>query len=178
MKKVIPFLAIAFVVIGAALRFAPHFPNFAPIAAMALFGGVYLNKKYALIVPIVAIFVSDLFIGFYDAKLMAGVYLSFILVGLIGLFIKKHKNIGTIIGGTVLGSVLFFLITNFAVWAFYSWYPHTLNGLSQCFTMALPFFRGTLIGDLFYVAILFGVYEVVIASVRKKHLLVDSNINL
>ena len=98
---------------------------------------------------------GDYFIGFYDVKLMAGVYLSFILVGLIGLFVKKHKNIGNIISGTVLGSVLFFVITNLAVWAFYSWYPHTLVGLGQCFAMAIPFFRGTLMGDLFYVVILF-----------------------
>ncbi len=174
MKKVIPFLAIAFVVIGAVLRFAPHFPNFAPIAAIALFGGVYLNKKYALIIPIIAMFASDLFIGLYDIKLMAGVYLSFVLVGLIGLFVKKHKNLGTIIGGTILGSVLFFLITNFAVWVFYNWYPHTLNGLSQCFTMALPFFlKGTLLGDLFYVAVLFGVYELFMAVVRKKQPIIE-----
>lgn len=175
MKKVIPFLAIAFVVIGTVLRFAPHFPNFAPIAAMALFGGVYLNKKYALIVPIAAMLVSDFFIGFYDIKLMAGVYISFILVGLIGLFIKKHKNLGTIVGGTLLGSVLFFVITNFAVWVFYNWYPHTLSGLGQCFTMALPFFRGTLMGDLFYVAVLFGVYEIVAAWMKRKSFAIEQN---
>lgn len=177
MKKVIPFLAVVFIIIGAALRFVPHFPNFAPIAAMALFGGVYLNKKYALIVPVVIMLISDLFIGLYDIKLMAGVYLSFILVGLIGLFVKKHKNIGTIIGGTVLGSILFFIITNFAVWAFYNWYSHTLNGIGQCFTMALPFFRGTLMGDLFYVAVLFGVYELVMVWVSKKKLITEKIVN-
>ena len=179
MKKNIPFLVIAFVIAGAILRFVPHFPNFAPITAMALFGGVYLGKKYALIVPLMAMLVSDLFIGFYDIKLMTGVYISFLLVGLIGLFIKKYKNIGTIIGGTILSSVLFFLITNFAVWAFYDWYPHTLSGLTQCFTMAIPFFRGTLMGDLFYVAILFGAYELVRSLVgRKKRVFVGSDINL
>lgn len=178
MKKIISWLAIVFIVFGATLRFAPHFPNFTPIAAMALFGGVYLNKKYALVLPILAMLISDYFIGLYDIKLMAGVYLSFILVGLIGLFIKKHKNIGTIIGGTLLGSVLFFVITNFAVWIFYNWYPHTLTGLGQCFAMAIPFFRGTLMGDLFYVAILFGTYELAMSWVgRKKHIFVDSNIN-
>jgi hypothetical protein len=177
MKKIIPFLAIVFVVLGVVLRFAPHLPNFAPIAAMALFGGVYLNKKYALIFPVVAMLVSDYFIGFYDIKLMAGVYLSFVLVGLIGLFIKKHKNIGTIIGGTILGSVLFFVITNFAVWAFYSWYPHTLAGLGQCFAMAIPFLKGTLMGDLFYVAILFGIYELVMFWASKKKLVAEKIIN-
>lgn len=173
MKKNIPFLAIAFVIAGAILRFVPHFPNFAPITAMALFGGVYLGKKYALIVPLMAMLVSDLFIGFYDIKLMTGVYISFLLVGLIGLFIKKYKNIGTIIGGTILSSVLFFLITNFAVWAFYDWYPHTLSGLTQCFTMAIPFFRGTLMGDLFYVTILFGIYEIIMVVVKKKQPVIE-----
>jgi len=173
MKKVIPGLAIAFVVLGVVLRFAPHFPNFAPIAAIALFGGVYLNKKYALIIPIVAMAISDYFIGFYDIKLMLGVYLSFVLVGVVGLIIKKKKNIFTVIGGSVLGSVLFFLITNFSVWAFYNWYPHTLSGLSQCFLMAVPFFRNTLLGDLFYVAVLFGVYELITARARRKYLVIE-----
>jgi hypothetical protein len=169
MKKIIPGLAIFFVVFGAALRFAPHLPNFAPIAAIALFGGVYLNKKYALILPLAVMLISDYFIGFYDIKLMLGVYLSFILVGVIGLIIKKRKNILTVIGGSVLGSVLFFLITNFSVWVFYNWYPHTLNGLDQCFSMAIPFFRNTLLGDLFYVAVLFGVYELIVATIKKKY---------
>jgi hypothetical protein len=170
MKKVLPGLAIFFVILGAALRFAPHLPNFAPIAALALFGGVYLNKKYALILPVAVMAVSDYFIGFYDVKLMLGVYLSFVLVGVIGLIIKKKKNIFTVIGGSVLGSVLFFLITNFSVWAFYNWYPHTLSGLGQCFSMAIPFFRNTLIGDLFYVVALFGVYELVMAWMKKRYL--------
>jgi len=173
MKKIIPFLAIVFIVVGAVLRFAPHLPNFTPIAAIALFGGVYLNKKYALIVPIVAMLISDLFIGFYDIKLMAGVYLSFILVGLIGLLVKKHKNLATIVGGTILGSVAFFVITNFAVWAFYNWYPHTLSGLSQCFAMAIPFFKNTLMSDLFYVAILFGAYEMIMVWIKKRNLITE-----
>jgi len=173
MKKIIPGLAMVFVVLGAVLRFAPHLPNFAPIAAIALFGGVYLNKKYALILPVVVMAISDYFIGFYDIKLMLGVYLSFILVGVIGLIIKKRKNIITVIGGSVLGSVLFFLITNFSVWAFYSWYPHTLSGLGQCFSMAIPFFRNTLLGDLFYVAVLFGVYELITARVRRRYLVIE-----
>lgn len=176
MKKIIPGLAIFFVIFGAALRFAPHLPNFAPIAAIALFGGVYLNKKYALILPLTAMLVSDYFIGFYDLKLMLGVYLSLALMGLIGLLVKNRKNPFTVIGGSVLGSVLFFIITNLSVWAFYSWYPHTLSGLSQCFAAAIPFFRNTLLGDLFYVAILFGIYELITAWVRRKCLVVEKNI--
>ena len=173
MKKIIPGLAIFFVIFGAALRFAPHLPNFTPIAAMALFGGVYLNKKYALILPLAIMATSDYFIGFYDIKLMAGVYLGLVLVGLIGLLVKNKKNLFTVFGGSVLGSVLFFLITNFSVWAFYSWYPHTLSGLYQCFLAAIPFFRNTLLGDLFYVAVLFGIYELIMAWVKRKYFAVE-----
>lgn len=173
MKKIIPELAIFFVIFGAALRFAPHLPNFTPIAAMALFGGVYLNKKYALFLPLAVMAISDYFIGFYDIKLMVGVYLSLALVGLIGLLVKNRKNPLTVIGGSVLGSILFFVITNFSVWVFYNWYPHTVSGLAQCFTAAIPFFRNTMLGDLFYVAVLFGIYELIVAWVRRKYLAVE-----
>ncbi len=173
MKKIIPGLAIFFIIFGASLRFFPHLPNFTPVAAIALFGGVYLNRRYALMLPLAIMAISDYSIGFYDFKLMAGVYLSFVLVGLIGLLIKKKKNLFTIFGGSILGSVLFFLITNFSVWAFYNWYPHTLNGLLQCFNMAIPFFRNTLAGDLFYVSVLFGIYELITAWIKKKSLAVE-----
>jgi len=163
------YLAVFFVISAAALRFIPHWPNFAPIAAMALFGGVYLNKKYALAVPILAMLISDYFIGFYDIKTMASVYLSFILVGLIGLYLKNHKSFINVIGGAFLGSVLFFIITNFAVWYFYNWYPHTLSGLSQCFVLATPFFKNTLAGDFFYVGVMFGAYELAAFWVKSRY---------
>lgn len=145
---------------GVLLRLLPHPANFAPIAALALFGGTYLNKKYALLIPLVAVFLSDLYLGFYSIPIMAAVYGSFIIVGLLGLWLKKHKNTQNTIGVTVLSSVLFFVITNFAVWAFSPWYAKTLPGLLQCYYMALPFFRNTLLGDFFYVGVFFGVYAI------------------
>ena len=148
-------------------RFLPHLPNFAPIGALALFGGVYLNKKYALIIPIIAMIVADFFIGFYSPILMAFVYGSFIIIGLIGLYVKKHKNLQNVIGATLCGSVIFFLLTNFGMWAIQPYmpqaiYPQTLQGLVQSYTMGLPFFRNTLLGDLFYVGAMFGSVELAI----------------
>ena len=157
----------------ALLRLMPHPWNFTPIAAMALFGGTYLNRKYALIVPLAAILVSDYFIGFYEWRLMAAVYGSFLLIGLIGCWLKKHKTLFTVFGASLTGSILFFLITNFAVWAFSSWYTKDFSGLIYCYTMALPFFRNTLMGDLFYVGALFGAYETVLVLARKKQLAVE-----
>ncbi|NIM47622.1 MAG: hypothetical protein GTN40_05725 [Candidatus Aenigmarchaeota archaeon] len=164
-------MAYFFIITAVILRILPHAPNFAPIAAMALFGGTYLNKKYALLVPLAAMFISDYFIGFYDLKLEFTVWGSFLLVGLIGLWLRKHKNLRNIIGATLLGSVLFFIVTNFTVWAFSSWYPRTIQGLVQCYIMAIPFFRNTILGDLFYVGILFGSYEIVLYLVKNKRYL-------
>ncbi len=162
-------LTFLFVAGAAALRLLPHPPNFAPIAAIALFGGVYLSRKFALGIPILAMLVSDIFIGFYKPVVMASVYGSFVLCGLIGLWLKKHKKAGTIIGSSLLCSVLFFIITNFAVWAFTPWYTKTLAGLVQCYVLALPFFRNTLLGDIFYVGVFFGVYELVRVWISKKY---------
>lgn len=147
------------IAMGAVLRFIPHAPNFAPIAAIALFSGVYLRKRFAFILPIAAMLISDYFIGLYSWKIMLSVYLSFALVGLIGTQIRKRKTVYTVIGGTLLGSVFFYLITNFAVWAFGTLYPHTWPGLLQCYVTAIPFFRNTVLGDAFYVGVLFGTYE-------------------
>jgi asparagine N-glycosylation enzyme membrane subunit Stt3 len=99
---------------------------------------------------------------------MLSVWGSFILVGLIGLFIRKRKSITKIIVGTLSGSVLFFLITNFAVWFFGNWYEKTFSGLGQCFYLALPFFRSSLLGDIFYVGVFFGTYELVLYLNREK----------
>ncbi|MFH1946641.1 MAG: DUF6580 family putative transport protein [Candidatus Magasanikbacteria bacterium] len=164
-KLIIPTLLIA---LGIACRFLPHVPNFAPIGAIALFGALYLPKKYALILPISAMFLSDIFIGFYSWQIMTSVYLGFILMGVIGLFVKKNKKFSTIVGGTLLGSILFFLLTNFSVWAFGTMYIHNFAGLMQSYYMALPFFRNSLAGDLFYVGVLVGGYEAITMSFRAK----------
>ncbi len=162
MKKLInPLLFIALAVI---LRLVPHMPNVAPIAAMALFGGVYLNKKYALIVPLVAMFLSDIFLGFHNV--MPFVYGSFLVSGLLGLLVRNHKSFINITGVTLLSSVIFFTVTNFGVWVMGNMYPHTLSGLMTCYAMGVPFFRNTLVGDLFYAGVLFGSYELVLHLVK------------
>ncbi|RJQ32198.1 MAG: hypothetical protein C4562_03980 [Actinobacteria bacterium] len=161
-------MAYFLIVLAVILRLVPHMPNFAPIAALALFGGAYLNKKWAIIIPLAAMFISDLYIGTYSWKIMASVYISFALVGLIGMYIRNHKNIFTVAGGALSGSLLFFVITNFAVWAFGSMYTHNLSGLFSCYTAAIPFFRATLAGDVFYTTAFFGSYELVALLARKR----------
>lgn len=151
-------LAISIVIFGVLMRLIPHAPNIAPIGALMLFGGAYLPKKVFWL-PILALLISDYFIGFYGSD-MFYVYGSYLLVGLIGIWLRSHKKPVLVVGSALGSSVLFFLITNFGVWAPpNNWYPHTLAGLIQSYTMAIPFFRNSLIGDLGYTILLFGGYE-------------------
>jgi len=166
MKKLLP--ALILIILGIAARFLPHPANFAPIGAIAIFSGLYLPRKWAVILPLAAMFFSDIFIGFYSLPIMLTVYASFTAMGLIGLIIRKHKKLSTVLGGTVLGGVIFYLATNGAVWAFGTLYPHTLAGLTQCYYMAIPFFRNSLLGDLFYTGILVGAYEACLALLYRE----------
>lgn len=149
-----PSIIILFAVV---FRLVPHVPNFAPISAMALFGGAYLNKRYALITPLIAMFVSDIFLGFHSA--MPYVYGSFLLTGVIGIWLSKHKNLKNVLLATVFSSILFFVITNFGVWLGGNLYSKDLPGFMKCYILALPFLRNTVLGDFFYVSLFFGSYE-------------------
>lgn len=174
-KKTLEYsIALVFILIGVSLRLLPHPPNFAPIGALALFGGVYLSKKLAFILPIVIMVISDIFIGYYEAKLMISVYGSFLLCVLLGFWLKKNKKWHTILGTSIISAVIFFLLTNFAVWLFTPWYDKTFVGLIQCFLMALPFFKNTLLGNLFYVTIFFGAYEVLKVLIEKKFTIIQT----
>jgi hypothetical protein len=146
------------VLVGISHRIFPHPPNFAPVAAISLFSGFYF-RRYFILIPIAIMLISDIFIGFYDWKLMSVVYLSFILISLIGIILRRNKSIVFLIGGSLFGSILFFLLTNIAVWIFGQWYTHDFKGLIECYTLAIPFFKNTLTGDLFYTSLIFGAYE-------------------
>lgn len=161
--KLLIFLAFA-TAISIVARLLPHPPNFAPIAALAMFAGVYASRisKWHLLTPLGAMLLSDAMLGFYEWKIMAVVYGSFFAIGLLGLLIRMFEaRLQTVVLGTLTGSILFFLTTNFAVWAFSGMYAPTLDGLLLSYYMALPFFKFTLLGDLFYVSLFFGVYALV-----------------
>jgi hypothetical protein len=161
------------IICGAASRLLPHPANFTPITAIALFGGLYLPKKWAFFIPIIIMVASDMFIGFYAWQIMAAVYFSFSIAIVIGSILRAHKKIPALIAGILSGSFIFFLITNWAVWAFGTMYAKNFSGLMQCFYMALPFFRNSLAGDLFYSAILIAAMETVTWSAKKNILTAD-----
>jgi len=163
-------VAFAIVFFAAAVlgRFLPHAPNFVPIAALALWSGFYLPKRIGFALPVAAMFISDAVIGFYDPRLMAVVYGSFVLTVAIGWFVRRERSVTAVALGSVAGSVLFFLATNFAVWALSNWYPHTANGLLGVYLAGIPFFRSTLFSDLAFNALFFGAYALALALARRR----------
>lgn len=162
------------IVIAALSRLLPHPPNFTPVGATALFGTAYFTKKYwAFIIPIITLWLSDLILNnvfyaqYYDGfTWMTTGFLwiigAFVLIAILGMFTMKNKvSPVNLLGTSIAASGIFFLITNFSVWLSGLTYPKTIEGLIACYTAAVPFFWNTLAGDLFYVAVLFGVYEFV-----------------
>ncbi len=176
MKKIIDirFAVISGMILIAAIsRFLPiAFPsmqNFSPVGAMALFGGAYFAKKqWAFIVPMMALWLSNLVLNnvFYTKYYPTfsfgfeiAVFVSFALVVSIGIVVLKKVNITNLLIANVLGTVGFFLISNFFVWAGGTMYPQTMEGLGMCFTMGLPFLKNTLLSNLLFSAAMFGIFE-------------------
>lgn len=157
---------VGLIAVAAALRVVPHVPNFSPISALALMGGAYFARPVlqglwarlamAILVPLAALFLSDLALGFHSQG--PAVYLSFVLVAALGFFALEKRSPLRIGGAAVSGSMVFFVITNLTFWAEGTNYPRTFEGLVECYLMALPFLRNALAGDLFYSAVLFGVW--------------------
>ncbi|NMB47908.1 hypothetical protein GYA13_00470 [Candidatus Kuenenbacteria bacterium] len=154
-------IASILVVLGFICRLFDYPPNFSPLGAIAIFAGFFLARNRFFLIPVIILVSSDIFLGFYDWRLMASVYLSFVLISLIGLYLKKHYHWWAVGLGAFAGSLLFFIITNLAFWYFGGFYSLDLAGLGSCFTLAIPFFKNTLIGDLFFTAVFFGIYSLV-----------------
>lgn len=132
-------------------------PNVSPITALALFSGAYLaDRKLAILVPLIAMLLGDLVLGLHE--MMFFVYGAFLLITLVGFFISTRVCGHVVIAASLISSVLFFLVSNFGVWLVSGLYPMTLQGLLTCYTAAIPFFQMTLMGDLFFVGILFGLF--------------------
>lgn len=159
------FLIILLAVVA---RLIPHAPNFAPIGGLALFSGANFKNKIALLIPLSTMFISDIFLGFHST--IPYVYISFIIIALIGNLIKNNKWQSLVLA-SLTSSVLFFLITNFGVWASFNMYPKTIDGLIQSYVMGLPFFRNTIISDLFYSFSFFYGYKFLSNFFFKKQIL-------
>jgi hypothetical protein len=148
------------ILLAAISRLFPHIPNFTPIASMALFGGVYFSdKRLAFIVPLLAMFISDVALeittgwGFHNTLIY--VYGAFMITSAIGLYVRKNTNVQTVIAASLISSFLFFIVTNFGVWAA-NGFIGGATGLGATYVLGIPFMTNTLVGDLFFNGILFG----------------------
>jgi hypothetical protein len=147
-------LLVVLIALAAVARVLPHPWNFAPVGAVALFGGAtFSSRRAAFLVPLLALFLGDIFIGFHF--LMPVVYGSFLVSVLIGFWLRRGRSVGRISVATLAGAAQFFVITNFAVWASGMTYPRTAAGLITCYVAGIPYFWNTLAGDALYVTVLF-----------------------
>lgn len=182
MKNIVaPFFVIFIAVL---LRLFPHMPNFAPVSAMALFGGVYLRKKYSIGIIFLIMFLSDyllLYVHPFSSQMVTlshvyplsalihattpYVYGSFLLNIGIGMWLKKNLSVENAVLACLTSSFIFFLITNFGVWAT-GVYSRDIAGLWESYIMGLPFLRPTVFGDIFYTGIFFGGYQLVVRMPR------------
>jgi hypothetical protein len=161
-------LALGLLLIGAAARFLSHMANFSPVLAIALFGGVYLRRSQAIWVPLVLMMATDVFLGLHAT--IPFTWGCVLATSLIGLWVRRSASAGRILAGAVTSAVLFFLVTNFGAW--FAFYPQTREGFLSCYTLAIPFFRMTLVSTLAYSIVLFGTYELVARRVRSTRLAV------
>lgn len=167
-------LAGFLILAGILLRVFRHYglidlpPNFAPVSAIAMFAAVTLPRRWALVTPLVLMFVSDWLIGWYNLPIMLTVYASFGVSTMIGFWLRRRVTVGRVLVSSLAGSIMFFLVTNAADWGFGTWYPHTMSGLSQAYIAGLPFFRNTVLGDLIYSGVAFGVYGAVMLYFRRR----------
>ena len=153
------------IVLGVAGRLLPHPPNFTPMAAIALFAGFIFLKRYmAVIAVVVTMLLTDYFaFGYLSAEWFASksmwvVYLALLFPVVFKNFLQKKLGLFRVASAALASSTVFFIATNFAVWAFSPMYEKTLEGLVLCYTMAIPFFQNTVTGDLIWSGVIFGTY--------------------
>lgn len=170
-----PLLLAGIILLAALSRLLPHPPNFSPVEALALFGGAYFSKRAtAMWIPLAAMFISDLALGLinggiYSAYFLSAgfllVYLCIALSTLLGFALRGRVSATRVLGYSLLGSALFFIVTNFGVWLGSGFYPQTGAGLLAAYVAGIPFFQNTVLGTLFYCALMFGSF----AFLRKRN---------
>jgi len=167
LKSSFSYLVILAVLIalGVAGRLLPHPPNFTPMAAIALFAGFIFIKRYMAVVAVISTMLlcdyfafGSLSVSWFGSKSMFVVYLALLFPIVFKNFLQKKPGVLRIFGAALASSSVFFLATNFAVWAFSPMYEKTFEGLVLCYTMAIPFFQNTVAGDLIWSGVIFGTY--------------------
>lgn len=159
-------IALTLIVIGVTLRLLPHAANFAPIGAIALFAGAVLPWRIALLLPLGAMIISDMVIGLHPT--VAFTWGGFLLITIFGMWFRNMRNLVRIPIGAAGSALIFFIVSNFGVWLEGKLYVPTLQGLFESYLMALPFLKTSFLADLFYAAVLFGLFALVTVITKSK----------
>lgn len=167
-RNIIFLVALALLVFGVTARLLPHPPNATPLTAIAFASSIYLGKRWSVVLPGAVLFLSDMVIGLYDWRIMASVYGSFALIGWLSWLSKKYGGVLSVAVSVTGASLMFFFVTNSAVWFFSPWYEKSIAGLLYCWELGLPFLRNMLIGDTLYTASLLGVFELARAGTKAR----------
>jgi hypothetical protein len=152
------------VAIGVVGRWGQPQWSVTPLGAAAMFAGFYFTQRWiAVLVPIAILTISNFTLPQYDSvPVMLSVYMAMAIPVLLGEVLRRFQAWPALVAvgplAALVPSTAFYLLTNFAVWAFQSYYPHTLAGLMECYAAAIPFYRWMAAGDVVYTAILFGCY--------------------
>lgn len=156
-------IAVLFLIlVGVFYRLIDHPFNFSPLGSIAIFAGFFMRRKWSVLVPLAILLVSDIFLGFYTWQIMVAVYICLAVNVIMGMHIKDNKLIRNSLSVSIMGACIFFVVTNFAVWFFGNLYPHDFNGFVHCFYLALPFFRNSILGDMFYTSVILIAYKSVL----------------
>ncbi len=152
-------IVAALVGLNVTARLLPHAPDFTPVAASALFAASVLRMRaLSIVVPLAGMILADAWLGFYDLRIMAAVYGTLALPACAAWVSRRWRRPVMIAPVLLSSSLSFFLVTNFAVWAFSPMYAANAGGLLKCYVAALPFLQNTICGDLFWGIVLFGGY--------------------
>ena len=153
------------------LRLVPHPPNFAPVGATSVFAGRTMRLGSGILLTFAAMLISDFALGMLKGIRAFDVVTPFIYAGflvqlLLGRWLRAVR--GGAIGAAVLGSVGFFVLSNFGVWI-KGGYGLTLSGLAACYVAAIPFFGGTLFGDVVWTIVLSIAYRWIARRVESRN---------
>lgn len=153
-------IALSLILIGISMRLVPHIPNFAPIGAIALFSGALLGWRTAVWLPLLIMMASDFIIGFYSGILFT--WMGFILTAIFGMLFRRSTFTKRVTFGALGSGLIFFIVSNFGTWIASGMYPPTFAGLVECYYMALPFLRTSLLADAMFSIVLFGTFAVAV----------------
>ena len=147
-------------------RLITDIPNFTPTIALVIFTGYFIKNRYTvLLIILISQGISDFYIGLHDSMLF--IYFSFLLIAFISPLVIKKLNLSSVITASLIGPVIFFIISNFGVWYSMNIYSNDMRGLIECYLAGVPFFDETLISTLLFSITIYVINKILLKNLIK-----------